>query len=194
MLENSKNDQVFTISPYIRVVANYANDCESIQEVVENMGLAIQTLRVAKHFTEYKTHTEFTEGVEYVIASGVWDNTNQAVIDYFTAEQVPFVIYNLKGFSQSEWHDVVIYDIKKTWTPEQLAGIGEYIDAMFAGEVYETKVQHAKVYTAKDGSEIVEWLDSEDYYPNTVTEKLFNLNADYILDTFSLEVIPEVEG
>lgn len=192
MLVNSKNDQEFTISPSVRVVANYSEDYEGIDEVIANMGLAIHTLRVARNFTEYKTETEFTEG----ITEAVEDETliEDSVTDYFTYEQVPFVIYHLRGFSQGEWHDVVIYDPKRVWTTEGLTNIGEYIDAMFAGEVYDVKVQQAKVYTAKDGSEVVEWLDSDEYFPETVTEKLFILKAEYIYDTFGLEVIPEVEG
>lgn len=192
MLVNSKNEQEFTISPSVRVVANYSDDHEGIDEVIANMGLAIHTLRVARNFREYKTETEFTDELTEIVD----DETliEDSVTDYFTSEQVPFVIYHLKGFSQGEWHDVVIYDPKKSWTPEQLEGIGNYVDAIFSGEVYDVKVQQAKVYTAKDGSEVVEWLDSNEYFPETVTEKLFILKAEYIYDTFGLEVIPEVEG
>jgi len=192
MLVETTREQVFQISPTVRVVAEYEQDYETIGEVANNIGIGVQTLRVPNLFRKYSTDDEVKYEVDEIVSEGIL--IEDSVTDYFTDNGIPFLIYGLKGFSQGEWHTIVIYDLKKEWTIEQLSGVAEEFDALFAGEVYRVYVEHAKVFTAPDGDTRTEWSVDDDFDSTEVTEKLFTLNADFIKATFNLEVVVEVEG
>jgi hypothetical protein len=192
MLVETKREQVFQISPSVRVVADYEDEYDTIDQVARNIGLGVQTLKAPNNFTRYSTDDDAKTEIEEIVSDGTL--IEDAVSDYFTGEGIPFLIYGLKGFSQGEWHEMVIYSPDKTWEIEQLQGMAEYFDALFAGEVYRVSVEYAKVFTANDGETRTEWITDEDFGYSEVVEKLFTLNADWIKDTYGFEVLPEVEG
>jgi len=192
MLVETKREQVFQISPSVRVVADYEDEYDTIDQVARNIGLGVQTLKATNNFTRYSTDDDAKTEIEEIVSDGTL--IEDAVSDYFTGEGIPFLIYGLKGFSQGEWHEMVIYSPDKTWEIEQLQGMAEYFDALFAGEVYRVSVEYAKVFTANDGETRTEWITDEDFGYSEVVEKLFTLNADWIKDTYGFEVLPEVEG
>jgi hypothetical protein len=122
-----------------------------------------------------------------------FDNFNQYA--YRSPDDRPhtYLFHTFKGYSQGEWNEVIAYSNEfDQETLEQMVK-GEF-DAYYKGEVYITAVQHAKVFTASDGSEILDWEDDDFYDYQEVVQEFFTLTADYILDTYSLEVLPEVEG
>jgi hypothetical protein len=192
MLVETKRDQVFQISETVRVVAEYEQDYETIGEVANNIGIGIQTLRVPNNFYSYSSDDEVKPEIAEIVSEGIL--IEDSVTDYFTDNGIPFLVYGLKGFSQSEWHTIVIYDLKKEWTVEALGSVAEDFDARFAGEVYWVSVEYAKVFTAPDGDTRTEWTVDNDFDSTEITEKLFSLNADFVKATFNLEVVVEVEG
>ena len=201
MLVETKREQVFQISPSVRVVADYEQDYETIGEVANNIGIGVQTLHYPSNFRSYSTDDEIGSAIQGILSNGVRTRTEAEaqISKYLTDNGIPFVITCLKGLSQSEWHDMVIYSPSKdenawTWSVEQLQGITEHFDALFAGEVYRVSVENAKVFTANDGETRTEWITDEAFGFTEVVEKLFTLNADWIKDTFNLEVVVEVEG
>ena len=202
MLVETSREQVFQISPTIRVVADYEEDYETIGEVAKNIGLGVQTLHFPTQIRQYSTDDEWTNDIQAFIGEGLYTGSakvEEMISEYLTNKGVPFIITTLKGFSQGEWHTMVIYSPSKdenawTWSVEQLQGMAEYFDALFAGEVYRVSVENAKVFTADDGETRTEWITDEDFGFTEITEKLFTLNADWIKDTFNLEVVIEVEG
>lgn len=192
MLLESSRDQVFQISPSVRVVAEYEQDYETIGEVANNIGIGIQTLRVPSNFYSYSSDDDVKHEITEIVAEGIL--IEDSVTDYFTGEGIPFLIYGLRGFSQGEWHQIVIYDLKKEWTLEQLEGVAEEFDARFAGEVYRIYVEHATVFTSPDGDTRTEWTADDSFDYHEVVEKLFTLNADFVSARYNLEVVIEVEG
>ena len=187
-------EQEFMISPTVMVVAEYETDYETIDERARDMGLGVETLRVSRGYREYSTMDEHTTPIQNIVE--IVPNTHHAehLESYFKEHNLAYVIKELKGFSQGEWHDVVIYALDNAWTTEQLEGVAEEFDALFAGEVYRIEVLHAKTYTASDGDTVTQWLHDESFGYTQVTEKLFTLNADFIKDVFNLEVVLEVQG
>jgi hypothetical protein len=200
MLVETKREQVFQISPTIRVVADYEEDYDTIDQVARNIGIGVQTLQAPLRFTQYSTNDEWANDIQSLIGEAMYNGTDKTeVSDFLTNQGVPFIITTLKGFSQGEWHTMVIYSPSKdenawTWSVEQLQGVAEHFDALFAGEVYRVSVENAKVFTADDGETRTEWITDEDFGFTEITEKLFTLNADFVKDTFNLEVVIEVEG
>jgi len=192
MLVETKREQVFQISPSVRVVADYEEDYDTIDQVARNIGLGVQTLHAPNNFTRYSTDDDAKTEIEEIVSDGTL--IEDAVSDYFTGEGIPFLIYGLKGFSQGEWHTMVIYDLRKEWNAKGLESVAEDFDARFAGEVYRVSVEYAKVFTANDGETRTEWITDEDFGYSEVVEKLFTLNADWIKDAYGFEVLLEVEG
>jgi hypothetical protein len=195
MLVETTRNQVFQISPTVRVVAEYEQDYETIGEVANNIGIGVQTLHHPSQFRSYSTDDEFGNDIQAILGNGLDnDEVESQVSKYLTNWNVPFIITCLKGFSQGEWHDMVIYSPDKSWTIGHLEGVAENFDALFAGEVYRVYVEHAKVFTAPDGDTRTEWNADESFGSVEIIEKLFTLNADFIKATFKLEVVVEVEG
>jgi hypothetical protein len=195
MLVESTRDQVFQISQTVRVVAEYEQDYETIGEVANNIGIGVQTLHHPSLIRSYSTDDEIGSAIQGILSNGHDNDEVEAQVSwYLTDNGIPFIITCLKGFSQGEWHDMVIYSPDKSWTVGQLEGVAEHFDALFAGEVYRVYVEHATVFTSPSGDTRTEWNADEDFDRTEVTEKLFTLNADFIKATFNLEVVVEVEG
>ena len=180
-------EQEFMISPNVMVVAEYETDYETIDERAKDMGLGVETLRVSRGYMEYSTMDEHTTPIQNIIEIAT-PNYSEHLASYFKAHNLAYVIKELKGFSQGEWHDLVIYALDDAWTTEQLEGVAEEFDALFAGEVYRVEVLNAKTYTATDGDIVTKWLHDESFGYTQVTKKLFTLNADFIQETYGLEV------
>lgn len=195
MLVETKREQVFQISPSVRVVADYEEDYETLQQVCENVGLGIQTLRSPNHYRQYSTSDEYSDDIQAIIGMAMYnyafEDIQAKVSEFLTNQGIPFLVCNLKGFSQGEWYEVVIYDAKKEWDIKGLKSVAEELDARFAGEVYRVSVEYAKVFVADDGDTRTEWVTDDDLGYREVVEKLFTLNADYIYNEFSLEVMTE---
>jgi hypothetical protein len=187
-------EQEFMISPTVMVVAEYEMDYETIDERAKDMGLGVETIRVSRGYREYSTMDEHTTPIQNMVEIATPEHLPEHLASYFKAHNLNYVITELKGFSQGEWHDLVIYALDNAWTTEQLEGVAEEFDALFAGEVYRIEVLHAKTYTASDGDTVTQWLHDESFGYTHVTEKLFTLNADFISSHFGLEVVPEVQG
>jgi hypothetical protein len=197
MFTEKKNDQEFAISSTVRVVANYSQDqVEMADGMAKSMGLGMETLKVARGYREYSTMDEHTTPIQNMVEIATPEHLPEHLKAYFKTHNLNYVLTDLKGFSQGEWHDVVIYDngTSSPWSLEQLNNFAEFVDALFAGEVYDVYVQNAKTYTADDGSTITQWETDEDFELITVPEKLFALNADFISSHYGLEVVPEVQG
>jgi hypothetical protein len=191
-------EQEFMISPTVMVTAEYEMDYETIDQRANDIGLGVQTLHFPTQFRAYSTDDEWTNDIQAILGQGIYDGshaeTESKISEFLTNKGIPFIIANLKGFSQGEWHDMVIYSPDKSWTTEQLEGVAEEFDALFAGEVYRVEVLNAKTYTARDGDTVIKWIHDDSFGYTQVTEKLFTLNADFIKETFNLEVVIEVEG
>jgi hypothetical protein len=198
MLVETKRNQVFQISPSVRVVADYEEDYDTIDQVARNIGLGVQTLQAPNNFTQYSTDDDYSNDIQAIIGMAMYnyafEDIQGKVSEFLTNQGVPFIITTLKGFSQGESSEVVIYDPKKEWDIKGLESVAEELDARFAGEVYRVSVEYAKVFTANDGETRTEWITDEDLGYYEVVEKLFTLNADYVKDAFGFEVVIEVEG
>jgi len=187
------SEKEFMISPTVMVTAEYETDYETIGERANDLGIGVQTLHHPTQFRQYSTDDEIGSAIQSILNNGHDRSEVEAQVTWYLTDcDIPFIITCLKGFSQGEWHDMVIYSPDKSWTTEQLNGVAVEFDALFAGEVYRIEVLNAKTYTATDGDTVTKWIHDESFGYTQVTEKLFDLTAGFIKDTFDLEV--EVEG
>jgi hypothetical protein len=191
MLQDTKYEQTFQLSPTLRVVADYDSDYEGIQEIINNLELGIQTIRVDRGLRQYNTDDDYRDGIQTIIGDALYSkfiDRAEVSIGNYLRHDIPFIIKTLRGYSQGEWHEVVIYDPKNVWTEAGLEGVYKHLNAVFAGEVHKVWVQSAKVYTANDGDTITEWVENEDYEVIGFAQELFTLNAEWVYDNYGLEV------
>jgi len=193
--------EITQITPSLRVTVDYLDDpyYTDIERHISDIGLAIHSIRQARGIGSYKTDTSYTESLDKTIDDQTggfnWQvEPSEAIKSYLSSYEMPFVIAELKGFSQGEWSEVVIYDVNYVWTVEQLKGVVEDIIPMYQGEVYEVRVEKAKVFYANDGDTITQWVTDENYEQLVEVESLFTLTPEFIKQSYNLEVVPEVEG
>ena len=187
------SEQVFQLSATQRVVARVDEWPASIASVIKNYGLACATLnRPTLYSGDVSVEGDYSRDVQSIIDEGLkgWspDSVEAGVSDTLTDAGVPFVIANLTGYGQGEWHDLVIWSPDKSWTVYDLDKVATEVDAVFSGDVYFVTVETAKVFTASDGETVTRWYSDDEFEPLVAIEKLFTLDADWILSNLGLEV------
>ena len=182
--------QVFQISATQRVVAVVDEWPASIASVIKNYGLACATLnRPTLYSSDVSVEGDFSDEVKSVIDLG-WspDEVETGVSNVLEGAGVPFVIAKLTGYAQGEWHYLVIWSPDKSWTVKGLSDVATEVDAVFSGDVYFVTVETAKVFTASDGETVTKWISDDEFEGLVAIEKLFTLDADWILGNLGLEV------
>jgi hypothetical protein len=199
---------IFQISPTVRVVAKDSPWQVSTGVYASNYGIHLETIQSARGMADYVSSSDYSQGIQEIIGDHRYkgdftmaiykigkylDNANKYAHRSPDDLEYVYTFHTLKGYSQGEWNEVVAYS--NQFSQEQLEEIvkGE-IDTFYKGEVYEVSVQHAKVFTSQDGEELLKWDTDEDFEYVEVVEEFFTLTADFIQETYGLEVLPEVEG
>jgi hypothetical protein len=138
----------------------------------------------------FGSNTEYSNAIHTIIADslylGDFANTKKQISKYLDSKGVPHLFYELKGYSQGEWNDVVAYGEKGTMALGDLEFLINSVDTYYKGEVYLVHIEKAKVYTADDGSTLTEWIQDEDYAYTEVIQEFFELDKDYVLNNFGL--------
>jgi hypothetical protein len=198
---------IFQVSPLVRVVATADGWKQSIGDYASSYGVHLNSIQTARGMVHYSSTGEHTSAIETVIGECLYngdfadasvkignyfDNANKYA--YRSPEDKPYnyVFKTFKGYGQGEWNEVVAYSNQND--QEALERLVEEFDTYYKGEVYEVSVEYAKVFTATDGEELLKWEVDNDYDYTEVVQEFFTLTADFILDTYGLEVVIEVEG
>jgi hypothetical protein len=84
---------------------------------------------------------------------------------------------DLRGYSQGEWHDVVIYATAGDIT--EWSGFEREIEAWYRGEVYWLAFEHLETYTNENGKTISQW------------ETVDSVGEVYLLDGLTREIAAE---
>jgi hypothetical protein len=199
---------IFQISPTIRVVAKDSPWQVSTGVHASNYGIHLETIQSARGMADYSSNSDHTDAIQTIIGDNKYQgNLNDASVKiakyldsvnqfaFRSPDDLPYayVFHTLKGYGQGEWNEVVAYS--NQFSQEQLEEIvkGE-IDTFYKGEVYEVSVQHAKVFTSQDGEELLQWDTDTDFECVEVVQEFFTLTADFVYETYGLEVLLEVEG
>lgn len=187
------SEQVFQISATQRVIAKVDEYPASLASIVKNYGLACATLyRPTLYSGDVSVEGDYSSYVQGIIDEGLkgWspDDVERGVSDALEGAGVPFAVANLTGYGQGEWLDLVIWSPDKSWTVRGLGDVVTELDAVFSGDVYFVTVETAKVFTASDGETVTKWYSDDEFETLVAIEKLFTLDADWILSNLGLEV------
>jgi hypothetical protein len=181
---------IFEIDSNTRVVAWHTGQYGSTDDYASELGVAIDTIQSARGMAHFGSNTELSNAIQTIVSDSVYQgdfaNTKKQIGDYLTGQGIPHLFYELKGYGQGEWNDVVVYGTKGDLGLDDLNSLMESVDTYYKGEVYLVNVERAKVYTADDGSTLTEWIQDEDYAYTEVIQEFFELDKDYVLNNFGL--------
>jgi hypothetical protein len=179
---------IFEIDSNTRAVAYHTGQYSSTDEYASELGVSLDTIQSARGMAHFGTDTELSNGIQSIVGDSVYQgdfaNTKKQIGKYLDSKGVPHLFYELKGYSQGEWNEVVVYG--KGLSKGDLESLIKSIDTYYKGEVYLVHIEKAKVYTADDGSTLTEWIQDEDYAYTEVIQEFFELDKDYVLNNFGL--------
>lgn len=205
LVETKEYQSVFKISETARVVAIPSSWQESTGSRASNYGIHLETIQSARGLVDYNSNSVYSQDIQSIIGDGRYkgdfsmaiykigkylDNANKYAHRSPDDLEYAYVFHTFKGYGQGEWNEVVAYS--NQLSQEQLEEIvkGE-LDTFYKGEVYGVFVQYAKVYVANDGSSLVDWETDTDFEYVEVVQEFFTLTADFVYETYGLEVIVE---
>lgn len=184
--ETEYGTSIFMLDENTRLISTHSTQREITSVFAINQGIALETIQSARGMAHYTGHSIHSNAIQSIIGEAIYlgdfDKVKGLITDYLNAEKVPHLFYELKGYSQSEWNDVVVYPITnpELYTLDELKNAMAEIDAYFKGETYLIQRQVAKVYTADDGSTYTEWLDDFDFDCVEVVQEFFEITKEFV--------------
>ena len=176
--------QVHQVNENTRIAVYYEEYYEGIAEGLENQGVTgIQTIRHHQWLRPIATKDDMADVISRIRYSYEWrydqdSKTEEVFTRYLKQAGIPFIQKTLRGYSQSEWHDVVIYAIDKGITLENLEAEFESIDAIYKGDVFRLVVEQRVIYTADNGNTIERWEDADYDYEEAIGYDSITLHAE----------------
>lgn len=181
---------IFEIDSNTRVVAWNTGQYCSTDEYARQLGITLDTIQSARGMATFSSNTELSNAIHTIIADslylGDFANTKTQISRYLDSKGVAHLFYELKGYGQGEWNDVVAYGENGTMALADLEFLINSVDTYYKGEIYLVNVERAKIYTAEDGSTHTEWIQDEDYAYTEVIQEFFELDKEFVETNFSL--------
>jgi hypothetical protein len=124
----------------------------------------VQTLGIARGYNLISTNDELKDGIERIVSSlnyhthRNYQDARQRVIGaWLSAKGYVYKFVSLRGYSQGEWADVVVYMPMENSMEYLEGGEIETLEAWFRGDIYNVAKEQRKIYRAEDGDTIERW-------------------------------------
>ena len=190
--EQEQGTTILMLDENTRVIAFVSGQFEPTETYASNQGIGLETIQSAKGMRPYTANSTYSNGIQDIIGDalylGDFGKVKGLISDYLNSgvDKVPHLFYELKGYSQGEWNEVVVYPINnpENYTLDELKNAMTEIDAYYKGEVYLVQRQKAKVYTADDGSIYREWLNDDDYAYVEVVQEFFEITPEFVAENY----------
>jgi hypothetical protein len=149
--------------------------------------IGVQTLDIDRGLAPIETKDEHRDQIAQIVErhGRRGDETETAISKHFTRAGLSYEFVSLRGYSQSDWAEVVIYGDKEFFgslTPEK-----NVLDAWFKGEIYNLTLESLKTYKAEDGESLGRW-EIEDAIGQICISKSYGLkDFDIDWDTLALD-------
>jgi hypothetical protein len=155
--------------------------------------IGVQTLDIDRGLSELTTNDKHRDKIaEIVNWSGKHSKeTETAISKHLTRAGQSYEFVSLRGYSQSDWADVVIYGDQEFFGNLRLEA--NVLDAWFKGEIYNLTLESLKTYKAEDGESLGRW-EIEDAIgqiciSDSYGKKDFDIDWDTLaLDSFGLDI------
>ena len=151
--------KILDIDKNTRVSLSYDLTPYAFEEVCGDM-FGVQTLSIAKNYNLISSNDEVQDLVARVVDRIHYHNTNdyqekrERIIGYWLAMNgYTFRFTTLRGYSQGEWADVVIYSKEN----ESIDSAKESLENWFRGDIFNLNVEERKVFRSDDGEALDIW-------------------------------------
>jgi hypothetical protein len=155
--------------------------------------VSVQTLDIDRFLSEIKTEDEHRGPIGEIVArhGRRTTETETAISKHLTRAGMNYQFVSLRGYSQGDWAEVVIY--AEAETIGNLNSAADTLEAWFRGDIFTLTVETLKTYQAADGESLARW-EIEDALGLMVISESYgqkNLDIDWntlALDAFGLDI------
>ena len=158
----------------------------SYEEILGDL-IGVQTLDIDRGLTPIQTKDEHRDQIAQIIErhGRHGEKTETAISKHFTRAGLSYEFVSLRGYSQSDWAEVVMYGDKEFFGNLRLEA--NVLDAWFKGEIYNLTLESLKTYKAEDGESLGRW-EIEDAIGQICISKSYGLkDFDIDWDTLALD-------
>jgi hypothetical protein len=155
--------------------------------------IGVQTLDIDRGLAPIETKDEHSDQIAQIVErhGRRGEETETAISKHLTRAGLSYEFVSLRGYSQSDWAEVVIYGDKEFFG--RLTTEATVLDAWFKGEVYNLTLETLKTYKAEDGESLGRWEIEDAIGQICISEnygtKNFEIDWDTLaLDSFGLDI------
>ncbi len=155
--------------------------------------IGVQTLSISSGLREIKTDDTHRDQVAEIIdrLGRYEEETKTAISKHLTRAGLSYEFVSLRGYSQGDWAEVVIYGDKEFFG--NLRFEANVLDAWWKGEVYTLTLENLKTYSATDGESLARWEIEDALGQICISDgygiKDFGIDWDTLaLDSFGLDI------
>jgi len=167
-------------------------------ELEDTLGdlIGVQTLEINRFLSEIKTDDKHRDPIAEIVErhGRRTTETETAISKHLSRAGMNYQFLSLRGYSQGDWANVVIY--AEADTIGNLNGAADELKAWFRGDIFNLSLETLKTYKAEDGKSLARW-EIEDYIGTIVISDSYGmkgLDIDWdtlALDAFGLDITKE---
>ena len=158
----------------------------SYDEILGDL-IGVQTLDIDRGLAPIETKDEHRDQIAQIVErhGRRGEETETAISKHLTRAGLSYQFVSLRGYSQSDWAEVVIYGDQEFFGNLRLEA--NVLDAWFKGEIYNLTLENLKTYKAEDGESLGRW-EIEDAIGQICISKSYGLkDFDIDWDTLALD-------
>jgi hypothetical protein len=144
-----------------RLTSDYDYGTYTLGDILSDF-TGVQTINIASGYHHISTgDDDIARGVNRIVeAFPYWykhyeAKRERAIGAWLTAKGYVFEFVSLRGYSQGEWADILVYTTLDN--SEYLDGEIETLKSWFRGDIYNVAKEQRKIYTAEDGDTLEQW-------------------------------------
>jgi hypothetical protein len=144
-------------------------------------------LSIDRFLSEIKTNDKHRDPIAEIVErhGRRTTETETAISKHLNRAGMNYQFVSLRGYSQGDWAEVVIYADGETIG--NLNGAADELRAWFRGDIFNITLETLKTYTAPDGETLARW-EIEDALGGMVISESYGLkNRDIDWDTLALD-------
>lgn len=190
-------ESIYQVNDTTRLVAVYDDFAETWHEIANNVGIKAQTIATARGYREVMSGDGHEDALCTIIGDSTYQGIPQLIPDFIgnyfegyngavesTDQDISWLVINLTGYSQGEWHNAVIYSDTFGGVEDLREFYRDTLQPTFRGENFIVKTETAKVFTAEDGETTTQWNEDHSAEYAFVTEEHFEITEAFAKENF----------
>jgi hypothetical protein len=149
--------------------------------------IGVQTLSIDRFLSEIQTDDKHRGPIAEILErhGRQETETETAISKHLTRAGMNYQFVSLRGYSQGDWAEVVIY--AEAETIGNLNGAANTLKAWFRGDIFTLTLETLKTYKATDGESLARWEIEDALGLMVISESYGEKNGDIDWDTLALD-------